>query len=126
MSVDMPNFHFGTVIIAAKKQLFKQGWYQCPDSGRMDTIQKDFPDNVTITTIGAGDKLLLQVHKTGFDPREMNSYIPFNHPAIIQAKSEINAVVERIVKHNRKKFEREILEYEAIVHPVRRSEKYGL
>ena len=127
MSVDLPSFHAGELMVKAKKTLFKQGWKQIP-IGRIDCIEKTFGD-VVISTIWAGSSLLLNARKVGYDVNSDNikAYVPLDCPEIEQAKQELIPLFDRIVKRNKKRWSREIRTYEKR-HNItyRRNEKYGV
>ena len=125
MSVNLPSFHAGELMVKAKKILFKQGWKQM-SNGRLDCIEKTFGD-VIIGTIWAGNSLLLNPRKVGFEPNENGPYIPLTAPEIEQAKQELVPIFDRIVKRNKKRWDKEIKEYEKR-HNItyRRNEKYGV
>lgn len=131
MSVDLPAFHAGTLMVKARPKLFKLGWKQM-DNGRMDCIEKVF-SNVLIRTIWAGDQLLLNPHKVGVDPDSAEGYIGLDAPEIEQAKNELRPIFDRIVKRNKKQWSKEIEEYEGIERlrgdsnfKFPRSQRYGV
>jgi len=126
MSVDVPSFHAGEMIVKAKKKLFKMGWRQMAN-GRLDCIEKTF-DDVIIGTIWAGSSLLLTPRKVGFAANDSNSpYIPLTAPEIELAKKDLVPIFDRIVRRNKKRWNTEIKKYEER-HKIkyRRNEKYGV
>jgi len=127
MSVDLPSFHAGELMVKAKKILFKQGWKQMAN-GRLDCIEKTFGD-VIIGTIWAGNHLLLNAHKVGYDinSNDERAYVPLDCPEIEQARKELIPLFDRIVKRNKKRWDKEIKKYEKR-HSItyRRNEKYGV
>lgn len=125
MSVEIPAFHAGELMVKAKKILFKQGWKQS-SIGRLDCIEKTF-GSVIVGTIWAGNQLLLNPRKVGFEPNENGPYIPLTAPEIKQAIAELEPIFDKIVARNKKRWDKEIKEYEKR-HSITftRSEKYGV
>jgi len=119
MSVDIPAFHAGTMMFRARKKLFKMGWKQM-DNGRLDCIEKVFGE-IKIGTIWAGDQLLL-------NPRKLDGgYVGLGIPEIKQASEELQAVFDRIVRRNKKQWDKEIKEYEERHNlTFKRNKRYGV
>ena len=127
MSVDLPSFHAGELMVKAKKKLFKIGWKQMVN-GRLDCIEKTF-GNVIISTIWAGSELLLNARRANYDINsgDIRAYVPLDCPEIEQAKQELVPLFDRIVSRNKKRWDKEIKVYEKR-HSItyRRNEKYGV
>lgn len=126
MSADIPAFHAGTMMVSARKQLLKMGWKQM-DNGRLDCIEKTFGD-VIVGTIWAGDKLLLNPRKKEFkDTDDIEAYVPLDATEVKQAIEELQAVFDRIVRRNKKQWDKEIKEYEER-HKLKfqRNKRYGV
>ena len=127
MSVDLPSFHAGELMVKAKKVLFKQDWKQMAN-GRLDCIEKTF-GGVIISTIWAGNHLLLNARKVGYDinSSDIKAYVPLDCPEIEEAKKELIPLFDRIVKRNKRRWDKEIKEYEERRGiTFRRNEKYGV
>lgn len=129
MSVEIPAWGAGEMMIKAKKKLFKMGWKQS-NNDRLDCIEKDYDyDNVTVGTVWAGHSLLLIPRKLGFpeNSSELEAYIPRNHPVIQRVISELEPIFDRIVSRSKKKWNIEIKEYEKQHNIIyTRSTKYGV
>ena len=100
-------------MVKARPKLFKLGWKQM-DNGRLDCIEKVFGEYI-VGTIWAGDDLLLSAHKVNGERDQYGSrcdYVPLSHPVIEQVKQEIQPIFDRIVKRNKKRWNKEIEEYE--------------
>lgn len=113
MSVDIPAFHAGAMMVSARKKLFKLGWKQS-ENGRMDCIEKVFGEYI-IQTIWAGNQLLLNAHKVDSEKDQYGNrvgYVPCDNPIFEQVKNEIQPIFDRIVKRNKKRWSKEIEEYE--------------
>jgi len=127
MSVDIPAWGAGEMMVKAKKKLFKMGWKQS-ENGRLDCIEKTFGD-IIVRTIWAGHILMLNPRRVGFpeNSSELESYIPLDDPVIAEAKSELEPIFGRIVRRNKKKWDAKIKEYEKQNNIVFiRSQKYGV
>ena len=126
--MDLPAFHAGELMVKARKKLFKMGWKQM-SNGRLDCIEKIFGDYI-IGTIWAGDQLLFNAHKVNSERDQYGNridYVPLNHPVIEEAKAELRPLFDRIVKRNKKRWDKEIKEYEEgnnLKFP--RNERYGV
>lgn len=119
MSVDLPAFHAGTLMVRVRPKLFKLGWKQM-DNGRLDCTEKVFGD-IKIGTIWAGDQLLL-------NPKKLDgSYVGLDIPEIKQAIEELQQVFDRTVRRNKKQWNKEIREYEEKHNIVfTRNKRYGV
>jgi hypothetical protein len=125
LSVDLPAFHAGRLMVKARKILFKQGWKQM-QNGRIDCIEKTF-GNVVVGTIWAGDQLLLNPRKKGYSENSdsMEAYVPLDAPEIQQAINELVPIFDKIVTKNKKRWDKEIKEYEKLNNlTFRRNKKY--
>lgn len=135
MSMDLPAFHAGTLMVKAKPRLFRLGWKQM-DNGRMDCIEKIFGEYI-VQTIWAGDQLRFNAHKVNSERDQYGNrvdWIPYDNAVYEQAKNEIQPIFDRIVKRNKKQWSKEIEEYERTEQQRRndpafkfpRNERYGV
>jgi len=126
MSVDLPGFHAGELMVKARRKLFKMGWKQSRN-GSLDCIEKEF-DGILVSTIWAGTSLLLSPSKANVqDKNSFEAYVPLDDPSINKAKGELIPIFDGIVARNKKRWSREIEEYEEVNNlKFKRSEKYGV
>jgi hypothetical protein len=125
-AVPIPAWGAGEMMVKAKPRLKKLGWKQSSRSTRLDCIEKDF-DGVTVSTIWAGNSLLLNTHKTGLNPNTLEAHVRDDSTVLEKAAQEMTPIFDAIVKRNKKKWDNEIKQYEKN-HNITftRSEKYGV
>jgi hypothetical protein len=119
MSIEIPAWGAGEMMVRARRKLFKMGWKQM-ENGRLDCIEKTFGE-VVVTTIWAGNALLLSFHRLD------GSYVSFNDALLDKVASELVPIFDGIVKKHKKEWDADIKEYEKLHGIVFiRSPKYGV
>jgi hypothetical protein len=125
-AIPIPVYGAGEMMHKARPRLKKLGWNQASTSSRMDCIEKDF-DGITVTTIWAGSSLLLNAYKTGVDRNTLESFVHEEDEVMSKAEQDIIPIFDSIVKRNKKRWDKEIKEYEERNDcKLNRSIKYGV
>lgn len=125
-AIPIPAYGAIEMMYKAKLRLNKLGWKQSSRSTRVDCIEKDF-NGITVHTIWAGNELLLNAYKTGVDPNTLASFVRDEDEVMAQSEKDMIPIFDSIVKRNKKRWDKEIREYENRNNCVlTRSEKYGV
>jgi len=131
MSIEIPAWGAGEMIVRAERKLRKAGWKRSANQ-RLDCIEKEF-DGVLISTIWAGHQLFLNGNRVG-ETDELKAHVHYDDPAIKKASEELLSIFEPIIKRNRKRWDADIKQYEQRQRTdfgikdfvFTRSEKYGV